>query len=319
MQRDEISVREFVKLLGNQKKVIIGVTLACGLLAAVMSFFLEEVYETSTIIQVGSIYLPSDPTRQIKPELVEDPALLAEAINGGSFISDTLGVMGDMELNEYEDIEIEAEAFEYGRGRSILPMVMIYQESPDPAQMVEFLQKMANIIIERSRGKYEANIIAHEDSVKNAEEKIINLKKIINTKQKMRESINKHLSQETENLKVYNTNLEKIHLDEVKPMDLLFLQSSALNMNKLIENVGKIESDLIASIEENQALIGEYRDMMAIFKLRSSLSTPTRIIKSPILPRKPIKPKKILIVAIASMIGLIFSVSLIFIKHVIRT
>ncbi len=319
MKGDELSIQEVVRILGNQKKIIIGVTLACGLIAAVMSFFLEKVYQSSTIIQVGSIYPPSDPTRQIVAEYVEDPALLAEAINERSFVSDTLKRMGAANLENFFDVAVEAKAFEYGRGRSVLPMIVIFKESPNPDQIVEFLHKMAGIIIERSRGKYEANRVALEDSIKNAEEKIKNISNVIAVKQQMRESFNKYLTQEKQNLQDYDSGFEKIHSDQINPVELLFLQSSAMNLSKVIENIGMIESDLIASIEENQAKIGEYRDMAAIFKLRLALSTPTQVIQEPVLPIKPIKPKRILIVVIASLIGLVFSSSLIFVKLIVTS
>jgi len=317
MKGDEVSVQKVVRLLGNRKKVIIGVTLACGLIAVVMSFFLEKVYQSSTIIQVGSIYSPSDPTRQIIAELIENPALLAEAINEGSFVSDTLKKMGDTNFEKYFDVEIKAESFEYGRGRDVLPMVVIYKESPDPGQIVEFLQNMAAIIIERSREKYEANRVALEDSIKNAEEKIINISNVIAIKQRMRETFNEYLDQEKQKVENYEREFKKINSDQINPVELLFLQSSTMNISKMIEDIGQIESDLMASIEENQALIGEYRDMMAIFKLRLALSTPTQVIQEPVLPIEPIRPKRALIVVIASLLGLIFSSSLIFIRYIL--
>ncbi len=317
MQGDEVSVRELFKLLGSRKKAIFGTTLACGLIAAGLSLLMPRVYRTSTIIQGGKIYPPSDPTRQIYAEPIEDAALLAEAINAGSFVSDTLKKMGDDDLETLLDIEVEAEAFEYGRGRDILPMVVIYQESPNPARSVEFLRKMAEIIIERSQDKYESNRVALEDSIRNAEDKIKGLSNLIVIKEGMRESISKHLAEEEGNLDDYKGQFAQVRSDQINAVELLFLQSAAMNLGKLIESAGQIESELIASIEENQALIGEYRDMAAIFQLRLALSTPTQVIQEPVLPRVPVRPQRALIVVIASLVGLVFSSSLIFIRRIL--
>ena len=311
MSQDEISLKEIVQVLGKRKKFIIGGTLICVLIAGGVSFLMPKTYQSSLMLKIGQIYLPPDTTKK-DVELIEKASLLAEEIGSGALLEKVwMKSKEDIPERKRLKAQMEAEIFEKGT----LPLIKVYCQSRDPLEAFKLLTGVGEMIIDCHSHKYEANRRALEVLIDNLQEKIKATEKVITAQSQYRQEVLK-FSQEGENsLDEFRNKLSKLQSSQVTPMELLFLQTSSLNENRLITELNQIQAELMISIEENQKMIADYRDTIATLELRLALSTPTKVIKPSTLHTAPVRPNKKLITIIAAVLGLLFSTSFVFLDE----
>ncbi len=136
-QNDEVELIDLIQVLGRRKKLIIGGTLICMLLTAIVGFAVPPVYRVSTIIEIGTIErVGPDGSQQSK--LVENPVSLLGKIQGKVFdevIREKLG----LQESQYPEIKT--------KHPKNTPLLEISIESPDKQKALKVLAHLDELIV----------------------------------------------------------------------------------------------------------------------------------------------------------------------------
>jgi len=310
MKEDEIYLKDIAQALYLRKWTIIIGTLIIIIISGVISYLLPPTYESSTMLEIGKIYMPLNSVKEGE-ELLEEPKLMEEIINSGALLNKVSNdLRGDLQSGEKIIAHMEAETFEGGK----LPLIEINCETRDPRDAFEFLTGVIKLFVDQHHRKYESNQKALNILIENQLGKIKTTEKTINAKIQHLDEIQKILNDGKQSIDEFKNDLRKLQSSPIAPVELLFFQSSSLNEGTFIAQLNQVQADLQVSIEKNQADIIAYRNLIVNIERRISLSKMTRVIKPVKIPEFPIKPIKILIIISGAIIGFVCMISFVFLR-----
>ena len=321
---DEINLIDLLRVLWKWKWLIIGGTVICAIVAAVISLQMPRIYEISTVIEPGI----ADVKDSGDFAYVDSVANINGKINEGIYnrkIEETLNL-------EPLKTKVEFKSAVVKKANVIRVSSQWQEEDTDLGvkvirQLIRFLSDDYAKIIEQKEGSYNNQIIMKQNEINNMETRknlqLANLKNVGQTKEELLRAI-----------KEVKENVEKV----VHQRDLLLENKKAGNSTTLLlysttvqQNVTYFNQlsnelyDLNAKEEEIKAKIEEFPEDMADIKaqintlnLEKGLISNIKIIQEPEVSRYPVKPKKKQIVLLAGVVALFMFIFLAFFIEYIK-
>jgi capsular polysaccharide biosynthesis protein len=297
---EEIDLRSLLKLIYAKKKIIIFGTLACIILAGTFSFIIPKVYESSLILQVGTIYLSSNAWKQ-EMQFIEEPEATAKIMTG-------IGIMekARQQLNldlTPKQIKKSLEVTTFIEANEYLPILEVAYEASSPLETVAFLNALAGTVIDRHSRKNGAYRQGMEGKIKYNREKIVAFEKIISAQTRYRDLSQKYIDRGEISSEEFMKELGEVEFSSPSAVDMLYLQGSALTEKQHITELTQFKAELDMRIGQNQKEKADAEMEIVNLQSRLDLSSSTMIISPPVPIERPVKPNKPLIIIIAAVIG----------------
>jgi len=310
---DEIDLMDYVKVLLKRKWLILVMFLGAVIAAGVFSFLMPKIYKIDTSLEIG----------QIAGGVVEAPGQVVEKIKGdvyGIFVREKLQIPEE----KYPKIKIENP-----KGTNLITLVI---ESAKPPESKNILEEMNNLILERHQEEIKVKKELIEKDIKTAEGKIKLVESDIEkTKNKIKpidsdiERIENKIvfaEEEKKNLEAKIEALEGVLIYQQDPgtqFALFDTKEKLANKKQEIENLYLTINSLRRSKEDLEIQINSLKSNIEslnaqINTLRASLEKikPTQAIRIPTVSENPIKPRPLLNMAIAGILGLFIGTFLAF-------
>jgi len=320
---DEIDLMDYVKVIIKRKWLILAIFLGSAIVAGVFSFLLPKIYKIDTSLEVGRIEKPTGTTSE---QLVESPTQLVGKIEGDVY---GIKVREKLNISEEEWPKIKAEN---PKGTNIVTAAI---ESAKPEKAKNVLEEINNLILVEHQEKIKTGIALINQNIKTVEEKIkLTESDIERTKNKIKpidsdiERIKNKIvfaEEEKTNLEAKVDALQKVLVYQQDPgtqfalfdtkeklaikkqeIENLYLEINSLQRTK--EDLEVQINSLRSSIENLNAQINSLRGFLDDVK-------PTKVLKSPTISERPVKPNKKLNIAIAGILGLFVGIFLAFGKE----
>jgi len=313
---EEIDLMDYLKVIIKRRKLILAVFLIAIVAAGIFSWLSPKVYKIDTSLEIG----------KIAGEAAEEPAQVVEKIKRdvyGIFVREKLGISE----TEYPKIKTE--------NPKETNLIMLTIESVKPSESKNILEEVNNLILVEHQEKIKAKKESIEQDIKTIKEKIKlvenDIEKTRNKIQSVDEDIKRienkivFTEEEKKNLEAKVEALQKVLPYQQDPgtQFALFDAKEKLAIKKQeIENLYLTINSLRKSKEDLEIQINDLKTNIENFNtninsLRASLDEikPIRVIKSPTISGKPVKPKPLLNIVIAAILGLFAGVFLAFFKE----
>jgi len=299
---DEIDLRDIIKTLGKWKKTIISVTLICTLLSGIVSFFfIDPVYQATTLVAPASL-----------PRL-SDPSNIAYIVTDENYMS----VTDSKKMSDNVDNIIKLTQVDVSRYPVILTSNEILQSTIKelgldltPAQLkgqikVESLKEMSDVsqVMVTDTDPELAALIANTLVNKTASylnelnsKKMEDLARNLETQQAVAQ----------DNLDEAFANLKRYQAGNKSPD---WVQNE-IELNKLQNEVDRWE-DIVKALSSK---ILELKVLQSF----DSVENKVVVLSPAVVPETPVKPNKMLNIAIAAVLGLMVSVFGAFLMEYLR-
>jgi len=291
---DEIDLMDYIKVILKRKKIIFGITVLAVIGAAGFSFSMAKVYEISTSLEVGMIEKEAGDSF----ELIEEPSQVVAKIEG-----DVYGILvrEKLEISEEDYPKIKTE------NPKDTNLVVIKIESNKTEQAKNILKEINQLILNEHQKKVETK--------KEVLEKNIELiKRDIEISQKDIERIKFKISSlEREKIVLENKviSLQKILLYEQTPGTQFALFDT---QEKLEQKRQEIENRYL-EINSLENKINSIQNQINYLENKIDNIQLTKITKMPTISEQPVKPRSLLNIVIAGVLGLFIGTFLAFFKE----
>ena len=307
---EEINLMDYIKVLLKRKWLILVVFLIAAIVAGAFSFFVApKVYKIDTSLEIGGI----------DGQIIEEPSQVLGKIEGdvyGIKVREKLGILE----GEYPKIKSD--------NPKATNLISLGIESSNTEKTKNILKEINSLILAEHLEKIKTQKELIEKNIKTAEGKIkLTESDIGNTRNKIKpiegdiiriENKIKYSEEEKENLEAKVEALEKVLVYEQTPgtqfalfdakeklankkqeIEDLFLRINSLKQTKEDLEIGV--NSLESSIESLNAQINS---------LRASLDNvrETKVVKAPTASGAPIKPRPLLNIVIAGVLGIFLGV-----------
>ena len=319
---DENDLMDYIKVILKRKKMIFGITVLAVIAAAGFSFYMPKVYDISTSLEIGVI----DKEGEGDFELIEEPGQIVAKIE-----SDVYGVLvrEKLQISEEDYPEIKTE------NPKNTNLVVTKIESDKTEQSKNILEKINNLIlgehqvvVENKKQLIEKEISTTEDKIQLSQSDIEKTKnKISPTDKDIQRIKNKILycQEEVKNLENKVKTLEKVLVYEQTPgtQFALFDAKEKLakkrqeieNLYLNINNLERTKQDLWMQINSLQVDIKNFNTEIELLKSSLNDIKPTKIVKVPTVSEEPVKPRTLLNIVIAGVLGLFMGTFLAFFRE----
>ncbi len=321
-EKDELNLNDYLRIIGQNKRLIVLGTLLCVAAAGILSLILPRIYESHLILEVGRIYLPparDKPTQDV--EFLEEPKAAAEVLRSSSLLFQVREELGlDIRLDRMRrNLEVVTFPEERGSVRMGSPIIeLIYRGNP-PEATVGVLELLAADIIDEHTRTYEENVGTLRTRVRNLEGKIADIQWVVDQQQAFRDRTIEQTNQIAGKIAELDKRIQGQDLQELSNVEAIFLNSAASNQERILSSLNDALSNAEITIGENQEKIGDYRDEIANLSNLANLCRNTRVRGRPMIPEKPIRPKKSVNMAVGGLLGLALTLSMAFFREYSRT
>ena len=290
---DEIDLMDYVKVILKRKGMIFGIFFIAVLSAAAFSFYMPKVYKIDTGLEIGVIEI-----KEKGVELVEAPTQVVGKIDGDVY---GISVREKLEISETQYPKIKTE------NPKDTNLVNIEIESSEPEKAKQILQEINQLILTEHQEKVK---IKKELLEKNIEL----LKKDIEVVQRNIERIR---------IKIGSLQKERVVLENkvVALQKILVYQQTPGTQFALFDTQEKLQQK-IQEIEDRYLEINSLETKInslqnQINSLQNTIETiqATKIVKSPAVSENPVKPRPLLNIVIACVLGLFIGTFLAFFKE----
>jgi len=274
---DEIDLMDYVKVILKRKLFILAVFLVAVLAATVFSFLSPRVYEIDTVLEMGNV----------GEKIVEAPAQLMGRIEGdvyGAFIRAKLNI------SERDYPEIKAEN---PKDTSLIRKII---ESSEPQKAKRILKEGNNLII----AEHQEKLDSEKDLL---EKKIVTIQANIGVVEKDIERVRTKilsLKEEERSLEAKVAALQQVLIYQQDPGTQFALFDVK---EKLEAKKQEIENNHL-QINSLQMQINDMESQINTLEKQIKYIRPTVVIKEPTVSESPIKPRPLLNMAIAGILGL---------------
>ena len=314
---DEIDLMDYVVVILKKKWLILSVFLLAVISAGIFSYFIApKVYKIDTALEIG----------RIEEQSIRNPEEAKEKIDSDIY---EIPVREKLKISEIKYPKIETEN---PKGTNLIKISI---ESSDTQKAKNILEEINNLIlaahqetINTQKELIENNIKTLEDKIKLVESDIEKTKNKIKPMDADIERIEnkiKYAEEEKNNLEAKVEALQKVLVYQQDPgtqFALFDTKEKLANKKQEIENLYLTINSLKVSKEDLEVQINSLRTNIEslntqINALKTSLDEikPTQVIKSPTVSENPIKPRPLLNMAIAGILGLFMGVFLAFGKE----
>jgi len=320
---DEINLMDYVKVILKRKKTILFWFFGLAIISGIISFAMPKVYKIDTALEVG-ILEKADGTKQ--EQLIESPIQLVGKIDG-----DVYGIKVREELNipEAEWPKIKTEN---PKGTNLVAIAIQSKETEKSENILketnDLILKEHQDIINIKKDLLEKKIITAENKIESIEEDIVIVKKKMEPLEDDIERINNKIDsteKEKESLEEKVNSLQQQFVYDQTPgtqFALFDAKERLANKENDIENLYLRINSLQRTIEDYNSQVNSLGRTIedynsSIDSLKASLAgiRETKIVKAPTVSEEPVKPRKMLNIAIAGVLGLFTGVFVAFGKE----
>ncbi len=289
---EEIDLMDYLKMLLKRKGLIFGLCLVAVMAAGIFSFLTPKVYKINTILELGTI----------GGKIVEDPGEVVGKINSDIYTGQILrklnisgaGLVRIKATNPADTnlVEIEIEAVDTNKAKNIseeLGNLILKDQEDETQKKKEYLEKNIGIL--------ENNI----GILKNDKERIKNTVGLSEEEKKNLENREKILEQ----LEPYQQISQQL---AGSLFNLLDVKEKLNNKKQEIENLYLENNSLEMQLNTIKGQINSLQEQIDNIK-------PATIMKTPTISETPIKPRPLLNIVIAAILGLFVGVFVAFSKE----
>jgi len=283
---DEIELIDLLRVIWKWKYLIIGGTVVCALAAVIISIAMQPIYQVSMVLKPG-VYKVGDDGNPVYLDSVEE---FKNLIDG-----ELIYKLGNHSKNTKRVVSPEAFKITANNKTNIL---RILYESPDREEGIEDLKLLSNILIER----YEKGLKHLQDAhvyelmiAKGQLEALFDEEQFITSK----------LNDIQKRADIYAQEIDQLNdSSEYKARS----QKTLLDYVSIVEKITELkrrQSDL-------NSQISLYKKEIADLEKEKIIKQAIIVAQPPAASQHPIKPKKKLIVILATMVGLFMTLFLSF-------
>jgi len=305
LEEKEVDLRDYIRVIKKRKKVILLIFFIAIIVSAVVSFVLPPVYEVTSTIKIGKIVdvdtLEKEPieSQAGASGLLKSPQFLGEAIKELKLPFTVKGLEKKISVEPVMETE---------------DLIQIKMETNNPSQGLSIMNYLSDKLVQRDaeiKKKYESekDLLARYDK---------EIKKINEELNKTENNI-KEMEKEEKRLEIAWENISREIEKRMK-------ESKSLSQAESNILVGQMDS-IGVKLEVYRNSIGNERQRYAAFlkELRETQIEKakiqrrgfsnvynTEVLVSPEEPKEPIKPNKLLNVAVTGAMSLLFGLILVF-------
>ena len=278
---EEIDLMDYVKVILKRKWLILVIFFGAAIAAGIFSFLMPKVYKIDTSLEVGIIERATGATSE---QLIESPTQLVEKIKGdvyGIFAREKLGIPEE----KYPKIKTE--------NPKDTRLISLAIESAEPQQAKNILEEINNLILAEHQEKIKVKKGLLENNIEVAKKDIERIKAKIG-----------FLEEERKNLEAKIEALQKILPYQQDPGTQFALFDTKEKLEQKKQEIENRYLEINSLENQINSLQGQIEDIR-----------PTQVIESPTVSASPIKPRPLLNIVIAAILGLFIGVFLAFFQE----
>jgi LPS O-antigen subunit length determinant protein (WzzB/FepE family) len=303
-QQSEIDLKGFFRIIAASKEIVIGITLVATIIAGIYAYTRTPIYEATVLVQIGSYKLKDSQVIDIEntPNLVKKlytKHIVIENNNKNDVQPQITSIIAPKKTNGFIEIKAEAVSNELA--------------VREVNRVVNSVKDDHNNIIDGYRRKFTLEL----ENLKNKIESISDIERNL-----LKEQINKYkiiLLKLAEDEGFIQQNIEKIEdtnpvLALVKHGGKKALSVDAFNTRTLLTRLQTNEVDL-----RTTKLYEKLEEKITVELLLESYNLRnTQIVGKIITNDYPIRPMRKLIIILSFIASLIFSIFIIFTRHILK-
>ena len=278
---EEIDLMDYVKVILKRKWLILVIFFGAAIAAGIFSFLMPKVYKIDTSLEVGIIERATGATSE---QLIESPTQLVEKIKGdvyGIFVREKLQIPEE----KYPKIKVE--------NPKDTRLISLAIESAEPPKAQNILEETNNLILAEHQEKIKVKKGLLENNIEVAKKDIERIKAKIG-----------FLEEERKNLEAKVEALQKILPYQQDPGTQFALFDTKEKLEQKKQEIENRYLEINSLENQINSLQGQIEDIR-----------PTQVIKSPTVSASPIKPRPLLNIVIAAILGLFIGVFLAFFQE----
>lgn len=287
---DEIDLMDYVKVIFKRKWLILVIFLVAVIAAGIFSYFAPKIYKIDSSLEMGII----------GDKVIEEPSQVIGKING-----DAYGILVREKLNISEENYPKIKT-ENPKDTNLVKMEI---ESPDPQRAKKVLEEVNDTILKEHQKELESEKkpLESEEEIETLEANIDIIKgDIERIKTKIRS-----LREEKENLQAEVIALQKILPSEMSPETpfILFNTFALFDTKEKLEQKKQEIEDQYLKISSFEIKINSLESgINSLKEKKEPTKVATKIVKVPTVSEKPVKPKILLNVIIAAILGIFIGI-----------
>lgn len=286
VERDEIDLVDLVLILWNRRLIVIATIILATAAGICTSLVLPPIYSVSAILEPG---------RDAEGGLVESPQSIRETILGEAFNAPIMQELG-LTVEEMLDFKVNIP--------KNTNLVKISVEAVSPQLGVDVLNSLLLKVSAQQEERLAFVVKQVEHQIETAKVKV----QILSEQVKVLDSQSKAATLKMDGLK--SSRQESMSAEDSGVLAALLHANELQNKQLYLDNLQMKRTALDAQRREAEFAV-------AAVELKRAIIKGVRVVKNPIVPEKPIKPKKTLIVVISSLLGCVGGVLLAFMAEFI--
>jgi capsular polysaccharide biosynthesis protein len=294
VQEEEIELIDILRVLWKRKSLIVLGTLFCTVIAAGVGFLLPKVYEVTAIIEPGKRPISDQNGQIVNEKVVESPETIKETVVGGAYNE---AIRNSLEIDFDPKIEVSIP-----KNTSLIEISL---ESSNPAQASAVLEELVSRITEEIQTKLEIEKKQVENEIRLARiEHQTNIEKI--------KLLGGQIAETKGTIQALKVDREKAMGSRPNDAMSVLLYSNEIQNNQIyLNDLQERYKNFEEQVRQSEIKVENLQQKLVNIK-------GTKVHKAPTIPEKPVKPKKILIAALAFMLGLMGTTMLAFLLEYLK-
>ena len=321
---DEINLIDYLRVLWKWKWLIMGGTLICAIVAAIISLQIPRIYEISTIVEPG----------------------IAGVKNDGSFIyiDSVANIGGKIDEGTYNrriEDALHLDPLKIGvkfksvvsKNANVVKVTSQWKEKNTDlgmkyaGQLVRFLIDDYERIVNHRKVVVDGQIFSMQNNIKKLETQSQLLVEILRDIKRRMDGLKREVNNvknNTENLIKQRDSLLKEAKAETEMSLLLYsttIQQNISYMNQISNQIYEFrekEKEVLREIGEMESGIDSAKTEIATLTINKEMVSNIKVIQEPEVSLHPVKPKKKQIVLLSVVVGLFFMIFLAFFIEYIK-
>ena len=305
MEEKEVDLRDYVRVIKKRKKIILLIFFVAIIVSAVVSFVLPPVYEVTSTIKIGKIV----DVDTLKKEPIESQAGASGLLESSQFLAEAIKDL-DLpftikKLREKISVEPAIDAED---------LVQINIETKDPSQGLRIINYLSEKLIQRDT-KIKKIYENEEEILARYDEEIKRINEELN---KIEDNI-KEMGKEVKSLEIASENISGEIEKRMKESKSLSEAESKILVGQMDNIRSKLESyrnNVNSARQRYATFLKDLREVeieKAKIERRGSLNMyNTEVLISAKEPKEPVKPNKLLNIAVTAVISLLVGLGIAF-------
>ena len=305
MAEKEVDLRDYIRVIKKRKNIILLIFFVAVIVSAVVSFVLPPVYEVTSTMKIGKIV----DVDTLKKEPIESQTGASGLLKSSQFLGEAI-----KNLNLPFTIKKLREKISVEPAIETEDLVQIKIETKNPSQGLRIINYLSEKLIQRDT-KIKEIYENEEEILARYDEEIKKIKEELN---KIEDNI-KEMKKEVERLEVASEDISRKIEKRMKESKSLSEAESGILVGQMGDVRSKLEHYRNNISSEKQRYATFLKDLRELqiektkIERRGSLNMyNTEVLISPKEPREPIKPNKLVNIAVTAVISLLVGLGIAF-------